>query len=119
MPDLTGARYTVRLTHSDGRTSRIEVQDLAWVGFDSRRWHFKDWPDDRVIRVILIAYRPLDPFLDSWFIAEVNVDRREVIFSTKAKAIARSISYSFVNATITRIDGRKEYEQLKIEDLIG
>jgi hypothetical protein len=119
VPDLTGARYTVRMTQSDGHTSRIEVQDLAWMGFDSRRWRFKDWPDERLIRTILIAYRPTDPFVDSWFIKEINVDRREVIFSTKAKAIARSISYNYVNATMTHIDGRKEYEQMRIEDIIA
>lgn len=89
------------------------------MGFDSRRWRFKDWPDERVIRTILIAYRPVSPFLDSWFIKEVDVDRREAIFKTKAMAIARAISYNYANATMTRIEGRTDYEQMRLGELNG
>ena len=116
MPDFTGARYTVRITHSDGQTFRIECMDLAWQGLDTKRWRFKEWPvSEDYIKTILIAYRPTDPLRDSWFVREINVNRRTVGYPGKARAIARVVSPASVNATLSLIRNRKDFEQLVVD----
>jgi hypothetical protein len=84
---------------------------------DSVRWRFKDWPDDRYIICVLIAYRPTDPFVDSWFITEIETDQRRIGYPGKAKAIGRALCRGLTNAVITaRVEnGPAENEPLQLD----
>lgn len=58
MTESPGSSYTLRVTHSDGQTTTMDVVDRAWSGLDSRLWYFTQWPSSyTVIKRLLISYR--------------------------------------------------------------